>query len=41
MSLEIIKKHMNGNITISNQEYDYENINYKGAEFKIELPIND
>ena len=41
MSMEIIKKHMNGNITISNQEYTYNNINCKGAEFKIELPIND
>ena len=41
MSMEIIKKHMNGNITISNQEYTYNNINCKGAEFRIELPIND
>jgi signal transduction histidine kinase len=40
MSTEIIKKHMNGNLTVSNQLYTYDNIKYKGAEFKIELPIN-
>jgi signal transduction histidine kinase len=40
MSTEIIKKHMNGNLTVSNQEYTYNNIKYNGAEFKIEIPIN-
>jgi hypothetical protein len=40
MSTEIIKKHMHGNLTVSNQLYTYNNIKYKGAEFRIELPIN-
>jgi signal transduction histidine kinase len=40
MSTEIIKKHMNGNLSVSNQEYTYNNIKYIGAEFKIEIPIN-
>ncbi len=40
MSNEIIKKHMNGNISVSNKEYSYDNVKYIGAEFKIELPIN-
>lgn len=31
---------MNGEITVSNVEYKYENENYKGAEFKIELPLS-
>ena len=40
MSNEIIKKHMNGDISVSNKEYLYENTNYNGAEFKIELPLS-
>jgi signal transduction histidine kinase len=40
MSTEIIKKHIHGNLTVSNQLYTYNNIKYKGAEFRIELPIN-
>ena len=31
---------MNGKITVSNVEYEYENEKYKGAEFKIELPLS-
>lgn len=31
---------MNGKITVSNVEYEYENENYKGAEFKIMLPLS-
>jgi len=41
MSIEIIKKHMNGEIFVSNKEYIYNNIKCKGAEFKIKLPINE
>ena len=41
MSMEIIKKHMHGDISVSNEEYIYENINCKGAQFQIELPIKD
>ena len=39
MSLEIIKKHMFGNILVSNKKYLYNNIEYEGAEFVVELPI--
>ena len=38
MSLEIIKKHMNGNLTVCNKNYTYKNIEYSGAEFIIEIP---
>ena len=40
MSNEIIKKHMNGNISVLNKEYLFNDIKYVGAEFTIELPIN-
>ena len=40
MSNEIIKKHMNGNISVLNKEYLFNGIKYVGAEFTIELPIN-
>ena len=40
MSNEIIKKHMNGNISVLNKEYLFNDIKYMGAEFTIELPIN-
>ena len=39
MSKEIITNHMNGTISVSNGSYLYENKNYKGALFRIELPI--
>jgi signal transduction histidine kinase len=39
MSIEIIKKHMNGKISVSNKKYIYHNTEYQGAEFKIELPL--
>ena len=38
MSTEIIKKHMNGNLTVCNKNYTYKNIEYSGAEFIIEIP---
>jgi C4-dicarboxylate-specific signal transduction histidine kinase len=41
MSTEIIKKHMNGNLSVSNKEYIYNDIKCKGAEFIIELPIKE
>ncbi|MFY9090229.1 transporter substrate-binding domain-containing protein [Arcobacter aquimarinus] len=40
MSLEIIKKHMNGELLVSNKEYIYDNNKCKGAEFKIIIPLN-
>ena len=35
MSKEIIEKHMNGQITVSNEEILLEDIYYKGACFEI------
>ncbi len=40
MCSEIITKHLLGKIYVENQEYTYNNIKYKGAEFRIELPLN-
>jgi PAS domain S-box-containing protein len=40
MSEEIISKHMNGEILVSNEYFAYENINYIGAKFTLKLPIN-
>jgi signal transduction histidine kinase len=39
MSEEIITKHMNGVISVKNVSYEYENKDYVGACFKIEMPI--
>ncbi|MBU0925697.1 transporter substrate-binding domain-containing protein [bacterium] len=41
MSLEIIKKHMNGNLTVNNEKFTYKDIKCTGAQFTIELPINN
>ena len=38
MTEEIIAKHMNGNINVSNSSYVYDGEDYQGAEFTIELP---
>ena len=40
MSLEIINKHMNGNLTVSNEDFTYKSIKGTGAQFTIELPAN-
>ena len=40
ISEEIIQKHMKGSITVSNQDFNYENNNYTGAQFEIKLPHN-
>jgi PAS domain S-box-containing protein len=37
MSKEIIEKHLNGNLFISNETYTFENIEYIGAKFTIEI----
>ena len=39
MSEQIITKHMNGLLEVSNQEFVYDNTNYIGAQFLIKLPI--
>jgi PAS domain S-box-containing protein len=37
---EILTKHMNGEITVTNEDFTYESICYKGARFSIKLPIS-
>ncbi len=37
MTKQMIEDHMNGDIFVSNKEFDYDGINYKGAQFKIVL----
>jgi len=39
MCQEIINNHMEGKLFVKNQSFKYENIEYKGAEFKIVLPL--
>ena len=39
MSNEIITKHMHGEINISNKEFEFNNIQYKGALFEIIIPL--
>ena len=41
MSQEIISKHMNGTITVSNTKYEYQNSLYKGALFTIKIPSSE
>ena len=38
MSKEIVEKHLNGMLIVSNENYTYENIDYFGAKFVIEIP---
>jgi PAS domain S-box-containing protein len=40
MTEEIISKHMDGKISVHNKKFEYENENYVGAEFIIELPLS-
>ena len=37
MSKEIIEKHLNGELLVSNENYNYENVDYFGAKFVIEI----
>jgi signal transduction histidine kinase len=39
MSKEIVEKHMNGTLSVSNEEYVYLEKSYKGATFLITLPF--
>ena len=41
MSEEIVTKIMNGTIEVTNEEFKYEEKNYKGAKFSITLPLED
>ncbi|MEA3290617.1 MAG: PAS domain S-box protein [Campylobacterota bacterium] len=38
MSKEMIEKHMNGTLDVKNEHYSYDDVDYKGASFKITLP---
>jgi signal transduction histidine kinase len=40
MSSEIVNKHLDGTLEFTNEEYEFENEKYKGACFKITLPID-
>jgi signal transduction histidine kinase len=37
MSKEIVEKHLDGVLLVSNEKYTYENIDYFGAKFTIEI----
>lgn len=39
MSKSIIEKHMDGKLEVINSEFTYENETYKGANFRISLPL--
>ena len=40
MSKQIISEHFNGKIEVQNSEYEYEGARYKGAEFRLEIPLS-
>ncbi|MEA3383352.1 MAG: ATP-binding protein [Campylobacterota bacterium] len=40
MTHEIISKHFNGNIEVSNVEFEYDNVKYLGAQFSITIPAS-
>jgi two-component system, NtrC family, sensor kinase len=39
MTEEMVIKHLNGNIFVSNDEFEYNSKTYKGAIFTLILPI--
>ncbi|SKB80445.1 PAS domain S-box protein [Malaciobacter marinus] len=39
MCEEILVKHMNGEISVKNKEFEYEKNSFKGAEFTLKIPI--
>ncbi|WP_108062881.1 sensor histidine kinase [Poseidonibacter lekithochrous] len=41
MSEEIISKHMNGEISVENETYEYKDKTYTGAAFTLSIPMND
>jgi len=41
MSEEIVSKHLAGQISVENSEYEYDNEKYVGAKFIIKLPIKN
>ena len=41
MTYQIVKKQLEGSISVKNEEFDYENQKYLGACFTIKIPIED
>ncbi len=41
MSEEIISKHMNGDIEVANETFNYKDKTYTGAAFTLSIPMND
>ena len=41
MSKEIITKNLQGQISVTNETFEYENITYEGAKFQITLPYKE
>jgi signal transduction histidine kinase len=41
MSHDIVKNHLNGDISVENISYPYDDIQYKGAKFTIALAVNE
>ncbi|MEA1914196.1 MAG: transporter substrate-binding domain-containing protein, partial [Campylobacterota bacterium] len=39
MTQEIIVKHMNGTIEVSNEKFEYKSKQYNGANFKVSIPL--
>ncbi|WP_108061792.1 PAS domain S-box protein [Poseidonibacter lekithochrous] len=40
MSIEMVEKHMNGQLLVENESFTYDSVFYKGACFKIIIPQN-
>lgn len=40
MSIEMVEKHMNGQLLVENESFTYDSVSYKGACFKIIIPKN-
>lgn len=40
MCNEIVVKHFNGEISVTNEYFEYSNQKYKGSQFTIELPLS-
>ena len=41
MTEEIVVKHLRGSIEVKNETYEYNNVEYTGANFIIKLPLNE
>jgi hypothetical protein len=40
MTQEIVVKHLNGFIKVKNVNLNFESVKYRGANFKISLPLD-